>query len=121
MLLLQENPKVRTDLLRAVFRACDTNGDDWLGESEFRHIAGALLNLSVVPAQVSVSRCFTAPLRIWTYPSDTVMLHSWRCAQARFYGFSGSDEKWSEEFKKLCEEKNVDHKKGIGRLQNRFA
>lgn len=66
----KENPKVRTDLIRAVFRACDTNGDDWLGETEFRTIA-------------------------------------------RFYGFSGSDEKWSEEFKKLCEEKHVDPK-GIG-------
>lgn len=38
---LQENPKVRTELIRAVFRACDTNGDDWLGETEFRTIVGA--------------------------------------------------------------------------------
>ena len=40
-------------------------------------------------------------------------------AEARFYGFSGSDEKWSEEFKKLCEEKHVDPKKGIGQDQFR--
>ena len=40
---LQENPKVRADLIRAVFRACDTNSDDWLGESEFRHIAWVLV------------------------------------------------------------------------------
>jgi len=67
----KENPKVRADLIRAVFRACDTNSDDWLGESEFRHIG-------------------------------------------RFFGFQGNDEKWSEEFKKLCEEKKADPKKGIG-------
>jgi hypothetical protein len=41
LVILQENPKVRTDLIRAVFRACDTNGDDWLGETEFRTIVGA--------------------------------------------------------------------------------
>lgn len=41
LVILQENPKVRTDLIRAVFRACDTNGDDWLGETEFRNIVGA--------------------------------------------------------------------------------
>lgn len=67
----KEPTKVRSDLIRAVFRACDTNGDDWLGESEFRNIA-------------------------------------------RFYGFDGSDEEWSREFKKLCEEKKVDPKRGIG-------
>lgn len=37
-----------------------------------------------------------------------------RFTQGRFFGFQGNDEKWSEEFKKLCEEKKADPKKGIG-------
>ncbi|CAE7463310.1 unnamed protein product [Symbiodinium pilosum] len=34
-----KDSKARKELLHAVFRACDLNGDDWLSEGEFRNIA----------------------------------------------------------------------------------
>ena len=134
----QEPPKVRSDLIRAVFRACDTNGDDWLGESEFRNIARASESCEIwhlqmiflyphmcmyyVPISLAYVRYWN--IRIWSvseYQSLAGTPELWRfwswhfVAEARFYGFTGSEEKWSEEFKKLCEEKKVDPKKGIGR------
>ena len=45
---------------------------------------------------------------------DSATQTSLRFTQGRFFGFQGNDEKWSEEFKKLCEEKKADPKKGIG-------
>lgn len=63
--------QARQSLIRNVFRACDVNEDDWLGECEFRNIA-------------------------------------------IYFGFKGTDEDWSAEFRKLCDEKHADPAKGIG-------
>ena len=37
-----QDSKARKELLHAVFRACDLNGDDWLSEGEFRNIAACM-------------------------------------------------------------------------------